>query len=110
LLKPFDVYAVARRGILTSDRGRIVFVNRAARDLFGGGERIEGRRYDEIAEQVPALAEALQSGESAVFTKRQRVKRRSTPTNRKQHAGGTANRQLTTDNALRAEIRAIRRC
>ncbi len=40
--------------ILTSDRGRIVFVNRAARDLFGGGERIEGRRFEEIAEQVPA--------------------------------------------------------
>jgi two-component system nitrogen regulation sensor histidine kinase NtrY len=54
--------------ILTSDRGRIVFVNRAARDLFGGGERIEGRRFDEIAEEVPALAEALQSGESAIFT------------------------------------------
>jgi two-component system nitrogen regulation sensor histidine kinase NtrY len=54
--------------ILTSDRGRIVFVNRAARDLFGGGERIEGRRFDEIAEQVPALAEALHSGESAIFT------------------------------------------
>jgi two-component system nitrogen regulation sensor histidine kinase NtrY len=54
--------------ILTSDRGRIVFVNRAARDLFGGGERIEGRRFDEIAEEVPALAEALHSGESAIFT------------------------------------------
>lgn len=54
--------------ILTSDRGRIVFVNRAARDLFGGGERIEGRKFEEIAEQVPALAEAFQSGESAIFT------------------------------------------
>src|SRR5258707_5317547 len=54
--------------ILTSDRGRIVFVNRAARDLFGGGERIEGRKFDEIAEEVPALAEALHAGESAIFT------------------------------------------
>ncbi len=54
--------------ILTSDRGRIVFVNRAARDLFGGGERIEGRRFDEIAEEVPELAEALRAGESAIFT------------------------------------------
>jgi len=54
--------------ILTSDRGRIVFVNRAARDLFGGGERIEGRRFDEIAEEVPQLAEALHSGASAIFT------------------------------------------
>ncbi|HXA19125.1 MAG TPA: ATP-binding protein [Thermoanaerobaculia bacterium] len=54
--------------ILTSDRGRIVFVNRAARDLFGGGERIEGRKFDEIADEVPALAEALRSGESAIFT------------------------------------------
>ncbi len=54
--------------ILTSDRGRIVFVNRAARDLFGGGERIEGRRFDEIAEEVPELAETLRAGESAIFT------------------------------------------
>ncbi|HWJ40080.1 MAG TPA: PAS domain-containing protein, partial [Candidatus Limnocylindrales bacterium] len=54
--------------ILTSDRGRIVFVNRAARDLFGGGERIEGRRFDEIAEEVPELSEALRAGESAIFT------------------------------------------
>ncbi|HSY50638.1 MAG TPA: ATP-binding protein [Thermoanaerobaculia bacterium] len=54
--------------ILTSDRGRIVFVNRAARDLFGGGERLEGRRFDELAEQVPALEEALRAGVSAILT------------------------------------------
>jgi two-component system nitrogen regulation sensor histidine kinase NtrY len=54
--------------ILTSDRGRIVFVNRAARDLFGGGERIEGRKFDEIVEQVPALQEALHSAAGAIFT------------------------------------------
>lgn len=54
--------------ILTSDHGRIVFVNRAARDLFGGGERIEGRKFDEIAAEVPALGEALEGGGSAIFT------------------------------------------
>jgi nitrogen fixation/metabolism regulation signal transduction histidine kinase len=54
--------------ILTSDRGRIVFVNRAARDLFGGGERIEGRKFDELAEEVPSFNEALHSGASAIFT------------------------------------------
>lgn len=54
--------------ILTSDHGRIVFVNRAARDLFGGGERIEGRRFDELAAEVPALGEALLGGGSAMFT------------------------------------------
>ncbi|MGH9422060.1 MAG: sensor histidine kinase [Thermoanaerobaculia bacterium] len=54
--------------ILTSDHGRIVFVNRAARDLFGGAERIEGRKFDELAAEVPALGEALQGGGSAIFT------------------------------------------
>ena len=54
--------------ILTSDHGRIVFVNRAGRDLFGGGEQIEGRKFDELAEQVPALQEALGAGTSAIFT------------------------------------------
>ena len=54
--------------ILTSDHGRIVFVNRAARDLFGGGERIEGRRFDELAREVPELQEALAAGDSAIFT------------------------------------------
>jgi nitrogen fixation/metabolism regulation signal transduction histidine kinase len=54
--------------ILTSDRGRIVFVNRAARDLFGGGDRIEGRKFEELAEEVPSLREALHSGASAIFT------------------------------------------
>jgi len=51
--------------ILTSSHGRIVFVNRAARDLFGGGERIEGRRLDELAAEVPALREAMHAG--AIF-------------------------------------------
>jgi len=54
--------------ILTSDRGRIVFVNRAARDLFGGGERIEGRKFEELAGEVPAFHEALHGGASAIFT------------------------------------------
>ena len=54
--------------ILTSDRGRIVFVNRAARDLFGGGERIEGRRFEELVREVPALQEAPLAGAGAIFT------------------------------------------
>ncbi len=54
--------------ILTSGHGRIVFVNRAARDLFGAGDRIEGRRLDELAEQVPALREALRATGGALFT------------------------------------------
>jgi nitrogen fixation/metabolism regulation signal transduction histidine kinase len=54
--------------ILTSDRGRIVFVNRAGRDLFGGSERIEGRRFDELVQEVPALQEALLAGAGAIFT------------------------------------------
>jgi two-component system nitrogen regulation sensor histidine kinase NtrY len=54
--------------ILTSDHGRIVFVNRAARDLFGGRERVEGRRFDDIAGDIPALRDALDAGPSAIFT------------------------------------------
>jgi nitrogen fixation/metabolism regulation signal transduction histidine kinase len=54
--------------ILTSDHGRIVFVNRAARDLFGGRERVEGRKFDEIAAGVPSLQDALEAGPSAIFT------------------------------------------
>lgn len=54
--------------ILTSDHGRIVFVNRAARDLFGGGQRIEGRLLDELVEQVPALRDALFARGGALFT------------------------------------------
>jgi nitrogen fixation/metabolism regulation signal transduction histidine kinase len=54
--------------ILTSDHGRIVFVNRAARDLFGGRERVEGRKFDEIVADVPALQDALEAGPSAIFT------------------------------------------
>jgi nitrogen fixation/metabolism regulation signal transduction histidine kinase len=54
--------------ILTSDHGRIVFVNRAARDLFGGRERVEGRKFDDVVGDVPALRDALQAGPSAIFT------------------------------------------
>ena len=54
--------------ILTSNHGRIVFVNRAARDLFGAGDRIEGRRLDELADEVPALREALRATGGALFT------------------------------------------
>jgi nitrogen fixation/metabolism regulation signal transduction histidine kinase len=54
--------------ILTSGQGRIVFVNRAARDLFGGGERIEGRRLDDLAAGVSSLHEALHAAGGALFT------------------------------------------
>jgi two-component system nitrogen regulation sensor histidine kinase NtrY len=54
--------------ILTSEHGRIVYVNRAARDLFGGGDRIEGRRLDELAADVPALRDALHATGGALFT------------------------------------------
>jgi two-component system nitrogen regulation sensor histidine kinase NtrY len=54
--------------ILTGNHGRIVFVNRAARDLFSAGGRIEGRLFEELAGEVPALHEALRAGTSALFT------------------------------------------
>jgi two-component system, NtrC family, nitrogen regulation sensor histidine kinase NtrY len=55
--------------ILTSDRGRIVFVNRAARDLFGGGSGSKGgssRSWPERCRQsrrrsMPARARSSRS-------------------------------------------------
>jgi nitrogen fixation/metabolism regulation signal transduction histidine kinase len=75
--------------ILTSDHGRIVFVNRAARDLFGGRERVEGRKFDEIANGVPALRDALEAGPSAIFTvdgETFQLTRRSFYLNTREHA------------------------
>ena len=53
--------------LLTDDQRRIVFANRAARDLFAGAERLEGRRIDDVAAGVAPLAEALAAETTALF-------------------------------------------
>ena len=48
--------------------GRIVYANRAARDVFGSGEHLEGHRFDEILDHAPDLREAFGSEHDALFT------------------------------------------
>ncbi len=46
--------------VLTEQRGRIVYANLAARQLFGGGRRLEGQTFDGLLDEVPAaLREAV---------------------------------------------------
>lgn len=47
---------------------RIVYANRAARDVFGGGENLEGRLFDELLDSAPDLREAFASERDALFT------------------------------------------
>jgi two-component system, NtrC family, nitrogen regulation sensor histidine kinase NtrY len=55
--------------ILTTSGDRVVFSNRTARELFGGGERFEGQSFGDILDQCPApMREGLSSGEDVLFT------------------------------------------
>jgi two-component system nitrogen regulation sensor histidine kinase NtrY len=54
--------------VLTTDGDRVVYANRAARDLFTPGDRLEGRRLDEILRPAPALREAFASDRDALFS------------------------------------------
>jgi two-component system, NtrC family, nitrogen regulation sensor histidine kinase NtrY len=46
--------------VLTEPRGRIVYANLAARQLFGGGRRLEGQTFGALLDEVPAaLREAV---------------------------------------------------
>jgi two-component system nitrogen regulation sensor histidine kinase NtrY len=55
--------------VLTDARERIVFVNRAARELFVTRGRYEGRSFAEILAECPeGLREALASGRDALFS------------------------------------------
>jgi len=48
--------------VLCEPRGRIVYANLAARQLFGGGRRLEGQTFDALLETAPtALREAIAS-------------------------------------------------
>ncbi len=55
--------------VLVSAGGRVVFSNRAARQLLHGGRRLEGHRFAEIlAEGPPELRQALETGSDALLT------------------------------------------
>jgi nitrogen fixation/metabolism regulation signal transduction histidine kinase len=54
--------------ILTAESGRVVYANRAARDLFTPGERLEGRHLDEILVAAPALRNAFAADRDTLFT------------------------------------------
>jgi len=55
--------------LLVGESGRVVFGNRAARVLLGGGRRIEGHRLDELVAAAPeALAAAIDTGRDALAT------------------------------------------
>lgn len=54
--------------ILTSEAGRVVFSNRAAREYLGGGKRLEEKRWDDILAACPkALREGLLASEDVLF-------------------------------------------
>jgi nitrogen fixation/metabolism regulation signal transduction histidine kinase len=53
--------------IVLADAGdRIVYANRAARDVFAPGDRLEGRRFDEVL--GPQLRETFTADRDALFT------------------------------------------
>jgi nitrogen fixation/metabolism regulation signal transduction histidine kinase len=54
--------------ILTAESGRVVYANRAARELFTPGERLEGRRLDELLGAAPALRDAFAQDRDTLFT------------------------------------------
>jgi two-component system, NtrC family, nitrogen regulation sensor histidine kinase NtrY len=57
--------------VLVAGRDRVVFSNRAARQLLGQGRRLEGRRFAELlAEAPPELSSSLAGESDSLFTVR----------------------------------------
>ncbi|MFO1392170.1 MAG: ATP-binding protein [Steroidobacteraceae bacterium] len=55
--------------VLTNANGTILYGNLAARQLFDGGRRLEGRAFEELLERAPAeLREALHGERDTLFT------------------------------------------
>ncbi len=74
--------------LLTNDQQRIVFANRAARDLLAGPGRLEGRRIDDVAAEVPPLRDALAAGATSLFvagTETYQLTRRTFYINAREH-------------------------
>jgi nitrogen fixation/metabolism regulation signal transduction histidine kinase len=57
--------------VLAASNDRVVFSNRAARHLLGGGRRLEGHRFAEVvAAAPPELGQALAAESESLFTVR----------------------------------------
>ncbi|HEV2721315.1 MAG TPA: ATP-binding protein [Thermoanaerobaculia bacterium] len=54
--------------VLTAESGRVVYANRAARELFTPGERLEGRLLAEVLGRAPALRDAFAQERDTLFT------------------------------------------
>jgi two-component system nitrogen regulation sensor histidine kinase NtrY len=53
--------------LLTNDSGRVVFANRAARDLFTPGQRLKGRKLDEILRRSPTIHDVFDAENDTIF-------------------------------------------
>lgn len=57
--------------VLVSESDRVVYSNAAARELFAGGARLDGRRFTEVLQHLTAsVREALESRTDAIVTVR----------------------------------------
>jgi len=54
--------------VLNDAGGRVVYANRAARDVFAHGDRIEGHLFDEILHAAPQLRESFTEDRDSLFT------------------------------------------
>ncbi len=55
--------------VLVNAMGRVIFASRSARHVLGGGERLEGRRLDEVCAALPdRLAAAVAEGSSTLVS------------------------------------------
>jgi len=54
--------------VLAGQTGRVVFANRAAREMLGTGRRLEGRPFDDVLAAGPAQMREAVSGGDALFT------------------------------------------
>lgn len=96
--------------VLTTDGDRAVYANRAARELFTPGERLEGRRLNEIMRAAPALREAFASERDALFSagsETYHLARRSFYLNGREHFLWIANR--LTPELRRQEVEVWKR-
>jgi len=55
--------------VMTQDSGRVVYANQAARDLLGGGQRLQGHLFSDVMQGCAReMREVLERGEDALFT------------------------------------------
>jgi two-component system nitrogen regulation sensor histidine kinase NtrY len=63
------LHGVPLATVLVSAGGRVIFSNRAARQLLHGGRRLEGQRFADVVGQAPAeVGQALAAERDALFT------------------------------------------